>query len=91
MKDNIYKVLFAASLGIVIAGVGTWLVLGQHAVTRQEMTAYVADEMDGVTKLSTQVETLAIRVQDLTTQLAVLNARLEAQGTLGSHPRGSTP
>ena len=82
-RENVYKILFSCALGIIVTGAGIWLMLGAHSVSRIEMEAYVA----GVTKLSTTVDTLSLRVQDLTTQIAVLNVRLETQGTLPSSPR----
>ena len=75
------------SMSSIVTGAGIWLMLGAHSVSRIEMEAYVAGEMEGVTKLSTTVDTLSLRVQDLTTQIAVLNVRLETQGTLPSSPR----
>lgn len=74
-------------LGSVLAtGLVSWFAFGMNTVTEADMKAYVNEkikvEHDAVQELKESVTTLNARIADLTTQLSVLNAKLEAKGVL---------
>ena len=85
--NQLTRLFLAAAVGVIVAGMTSWLLLGRNAITRSEAAEMIARELAAEiiqTEIDAAIERertvavreLARRVETLTTAVAVLNERL---------------
>jgi hypothetical protein len=82
---TVWRTMTSTLLGVVVTGAGAWLVFGANKVTRDEMRAHVAQQLQPLKRIEESVILMAQSNQDLLIELRVLGT--EFKSYVMNHPK----